>query len=213
MKKQLLLLPVLLFSTACSSVPYFGSNDEECVECAGCADCSDSVDSASAEQSFTIGELFSDMDSAPPALLDVPNFAVLSGKVGGGGKVTPELVTSLPGLGYTTIINLQHPQEPGVKEEIAAAQAAGLTYVSVPVGGGDFTLADAHAVAKAIDAAPGKVLFHCRSGGRVSAVWALTRAINEGLTAEEAMQVAANEGCRPIPDSMIQRVGAQLPGR
>ena len=213
MQKQLLLLPILLFGVACSSIPYFGSDADECAECSDCADSAGASNGAAPETVSSLRALPSDIDPGPPALLDIPNFAVLNGKVSGGGFVTPEQVASLPGLGYTTIINLQHEREPGVQAEMAAAEAAGITYVSIPVSGGTFTLADAHAVALAIDANPGHVLFHCRSGGRVSAVWALTRAINESLSPEEAMQVAAHEGCRPLPDSMIQRVGAQLPGR
>jgi uncharacterized protein (TIGR01244 family) len=209
MQKQLLLLPILLLGASCSSIPYFGSSAEECVECTDCTDC---PGSDASEIASSLRALPTDMDPAPPEYLDIPNFAVLSGKVSGGGKVTPEQVASLPGLGYTTIINLQFENEPGVQAEMAAAEAAGITYVSIPLSGGTFTLSDAHAVAMALEANPGHVLFHCRSGGRVSAVWALTRAINESLSPEEAMQVAANEGCRPLPDFMIERVGAQLPG-
>lgn len=145
-----------------------------------------------------------------PTPIDIPNFTILSEDVGGGGAITAEQVAALPGQGYATIINLQFERESGVKAEAAAARRAGLHYVSIPMGGRDFTLEDAHLAWSAVQQAPGNVLLHCRSGGRVSALWALMRAIDEGLSPEEAMDVAANEGCRPIPDSMVRRVGEQL---
>ena len=145
-----------------------------------------------------------------PQEVDILNYTILSNQVAGGGAITAAQVATLPAKGYTTIINLQFEREDGVKAEIAAARAAGLTYVSIPVSGSSFTLEDAARVSKAIDASQGHVLLHCRTGGRVSAVWALTRAWSEGLTPNQAAHVAAEEGCRPIPASMVERVVEEL---
>lgn len=195
MKTQLLLLPTLVFCASCSSFPGFGSGNDG---------------AAGAKVNIPVA---TDPDSAPPALLDIPNFTALSGKVAGGGKISAAQVAQLPDLGYTTIINLQFEREDGVKEERAAAEAAGLNYVSIPCSGSNFTLEDGYRVAAALAESPGHTLLHCRSGGRVSAVWALARGIAEGLSPEEAAEVAANEGCRPIPRPMIDRVAAQLSSR
>ncbi len=148
--------------------------------------------------------------STPPAPVDILNFSVLSSKVAGGGAVSAAQVAELPAKGYTTIINLQFPTEDGVAAEIAAAQNAGLQYVSIPVDSSSFTYEDGKQVADAIAASEGHVLLHCRSGGRVSAVWAISRAIEEGLSPEEAARVAAEEGCRPIPESMVERVRSEV---
>ena len=158
-----------------------------------------------------LGHLF--LEDSPghlPTEVDIPNYTILSEKVAGGGYVTADQVASLPSKGYSTIINLRYDREKGVMEEMAAAEAAGLIYVSIPVGGSNFTLEDAQRVADAIDQSPGNVLLHCASGGRVSAVWGLTRALNEGLTPEEAKRVAAQEGCRPISESRTDRVAQEL---
>ncbi|MFK5955310.1 MAG: protein tyrosine phosphatase family protein [Planctomycetota bacterium] len=184
-KASLLLASLLLFATSCSSSENTTSSEPQ-----------------------TTGFLFDSEE--PPQEVAIMNYTILSTQVAGGGAITAEQVATLPEKGYSTIINLQHEDEDGVKDEIAAAEAAGLTYVSVPVGGGDFTLEDAKLVSDAIDASSGHVLFHCRSGGRVTAVWALTRAINEGLSPEEAARVASEEGCRPIPESMIDRVAQEV---
>jgi len=184
-KASLLLASLLLFAASCSS-----------------------SENSAGQATTTIDSVFHSTE--PPQEIDILNYTILSNQVAGGGAVSAEQVASLPEKGYSTIINLQFEREDGVKAEIAAAEIAGLTYVSIPVGGGDFTLEHAKQVSEAIAASSGHVLLHCRSGGRVSAVWALTRALDEGLTPEEAGRVAAKEGCRPIPESMVSRVVTEL---
>lgn len=224
MQMRLLLLPALILSVSCSLMP--GYDDADC--CVECTEVTTECESDSDAQVVAVNDSTIFMGDVPlldhlfqssnandpnpdlPASLDIPNFTILTGKVSGGGLISAEQVSKLPAKGYTTIINLQNEYEPGVKEERAAAEAAGLNYISIPVSGGNFTLEDGHAVAMALAQNPGHTLFHCRSGGRVSAVWALTRAIVEGLDAEEAADVAANEGCRPIPQGMVDRVASEL---
>ncbi|MDA0667402.1 MAG: protein tyrosine phosphatase family protein [Planctomycetota bacterium] len=173
----------------------------------GAASCSSSEIPTGHERP-TVGSLFD--SEVPPQEVDIRNYTILSNQVAGGGAISAEQVATLPSKGYTTIINLRFEHEDGVKEEMAAADAAGLTYVSIPVSGSDFTLGHAKRVSDAIAASPGHVLFHCASGGRVTAVWALTRAIEEGLSPEEAARVANEEGCRPIPEPMVHRVVTEL---
>jgi uncharacterized protein (TIGR01244 family) len=238
MQTRLLLLPALILGVSCSLMP--GYEDADCcaectevtTECESDSDCgstdccasdcdTDSQAVVVNDSTIFMGDvpllnsLFqssnpNDLNPDLPASLDIPNFTILTGKVSGGGLISAEQVAELPAKGYTTIINLQNENEPGVKEERAAAEAAGITYISIPCSGSNFTLEDGHAVAIALAQNPGHTLFHCRSGGRVSAVWALTRAIVEGLDPEEAADVAANQGCRPIPDRMVQRVVSEL---
>jgi len=154
----------------------------------------------------------------PAKAVEIPNFTILSDQVAGGGYIQAEQVAELPAKGYTTIINLRYPTERGVAEEAAAAHEAGIAYYSIPVSGSDFTLETADAIRKVIAEQPGHVLLHCSSGGRASAVWALVRALDEGLPPEEAARVSNEEGCRPIPQSMQDRVrdqarsGIPLPG-
>lgn len=140
------------------------------------------------------------------ATLPIVNYAALSDSVVGGGALDAKVVATLPGLGFSTIINLQHPEEDGVAAEVEAATAARLDYINLPMGGLDFTREQAVAVAAAVNDAKGFVVLHCRSGARVTAVWALSQAIDQGLNADEAADIARNHGCREIPESMVQRV-------
>jgi len=142
----------------------------------------------------------------PPHAVEIMNFTILSEQVAGGGALNPEVVSELADGGYSAIISLQDPAEPGVAAEAAAAAEAGITYINIPVHGADFTLVTAQEVLEAINSQPGHVMLHCRSGGRVSGVWGLVRALDEGLSPDEAARVAAEEGCRPIPEAMVDHV-------
>ncbi len=135
---------------------------------------------------------------ALPEWVEAPNFTVLQpGLVGSGPPALAE-IPLLQERGYSTIINLRQAGEPGVAEERAAAEAAGLHYVSIPMSGSNFALADAHLLRQALaDAPAGDVLLHCGSGSRVGALWAMTRAVEEGLKPDDARALALRAGAAP----------------
>jgi uncharacterized protein (TIGR01244 family) len=82
-------------------------------------------------------------------------------------------------LGITTIINNrpdgEEPSEPQGAEIEAAAHAAGLGYVAIPVTHAGFSGPQVAAMAVALEAAKGPVLAYCRSGTRSTLLWALAR--------------------------------------
>ncbi len=82
-------------------------------------------------------------------------------------------------LGITTIINNrpdgEEPSEPQGAEIEAAALAAGLGYVAIPVTHAGFSGPQVAAMASALEGAGGPVLAYCRSGTRSTLLWALAR--------------------------------------
>ena len=83
-------------------------------------------------------------------------------------------------LGVTLIIN-NRPEDESADQTAgadieAAAKAAGLAYVAIPVTHAGFAEWQVTAMADALDAAEGKVLAYCRSGTRSTLLWALARA-------------------------------------
>ena len=82
-------------------------------------------------------------------------------------------------LGITTIINNrpdgEEPSEPQGAEIAAAAMAAGLGYVAIPVTHVGFSGPQVAAMAVALQDATGPVLAYCRSGTRSTLLWALAR--------------------------------------
>jgi uncharacterized protein (TIGR01244 family) len=82
-------------------------------------------------------------------------------------------------VGVTTIINNrpdgEEPSEPQGAEIEAAALAAGLNYVAIPVTHAGFSGPQIAAMAVAMENATGPVLAYCRSGTRSTLLWALAR--------------------------------------
>lgn len=82
-------------------------------------------------------------------------------------------------LGIATIINNrpdgEEPSEAQGAEIEAAAVAAGLRYVAIPVTHAGFSGPQVAAMAVALENAGGPVLAYCRSGTRSTLLWALAR--------------------------------------
>ncbi|QDK34480.1 TIGR01244 family sulfur transferase [Sphingomonas sp. IC081] len=95
-------------------------------------------------------------------------------------QITVEAVAEAKDLGIVRIINNRpegesDDQTPGAEIE-AAARAAGIDYVAIPVGHGGFSQAQVDAMSSALDGLDGPVLAYCRSGTRSTLLWALARA-------------------------------------
>jgi len=95
------------------------------------------------------------------------------------GQIEPEDVAAAKAQGFTTIINNrpdneQHGQPMGAEIE-AAAKAAGMEYVAIPVDHSGFAEWQVTAMADALGKAKGPVLAFCRSGTRSTFLWALAR--------------------------------------
>jgi uncharacterized protein (TIGR01244 family) len=95
-------------------------------------------------------------------------------------QISLEAVTAAAQQGVTLIINNRPEDEstdqtPG-PDIAAAAQAAGIDYVAIPVTHAGFAEWQVTAMADALDTADGKVLAYCRSGTRSTLLWALAQA-------------------------------------
>lgn len=89
-------------------------------------------------------------------------------------------VAAAAARGVVLIVNNRPDgEEPGAPQgdEIeAAARAAGIEYLAIPVGHGGFSQPQVDALADALVAATGPVLAYCRSGTRSTLLWSLARA-------------------------------------
>jgi len=80
----------------------------------------------------------------------------------------------------------------------AAAKAAGMDYVAIPVTHAGFSQAQVTAMADALASAKGPVLAYCRSGTRSTLLWALARA-SAGESPERIAEQAAGAGYDVAP--------------
>lgn len=100
-------------------------------------------------------------------------------------------------LGVGLIINNRpegesDDQTPG-DEIAAAARAAGIGYVAIPVTHAGFSQPQITAMRAALDGTEGKVLAYCRSGTRSTLLWALAEA-SAGASPDELAASAAAAG-------------------
>lgn len=98
--------------------------------------------------------------------------------------------------GFVLIINNrpdgEDPAQPNGAEIEAAAQAAGLNYVAIPVRGGP-DAGQVQAQQEALAAADGPVLAFCRSGTRSIVTWAIGQA-QAGVDRQTLIALGADAG-------------------
>lgn len=96
------------------------------------------------------------------------------------GQILPEDVSALKAAGFTTIINNrpdgESPDQPASAEIEAAAKAAGLNYVAIPLGRDGVTPDMVEKTKAALEGSEGPVFAFCRSGTRSTTLWALSQA-------------------------------------
>lgn len=124
-------------------------------------------------------------------------------------QIAPEDIPALKAAGFVAVVNNRpDDEEPGQPSGAAvrvAAEAAGLAYAEVPVGGG-FSHEQIDAMAAVLAGAGGPVLAFCRSGTRSCNLWALAEA-KRGGDADALVAAAANAGydlraIRPVLEAL-----------
>ena len=128
-------------------------------------------------------------------------------------QITPEDIATAADLGVTLVVNNrpdeEAPDQPSGAEIEAAARAAGLDYVAIPVSGAGFSQPQIESLRDAIATTDGKVLGFCRSGTRSTLLWSLYRA-SEGDDADAIAATALAAGydigpVRPAVDALSAR--------
>jgi uncharacterized protein (TIGR01244 family) len=112
-------------------------------------------------------------------------------------QIDAAVVAAAAAQGFALIVNNrpdgEEPDAPQGNEIAAAAAAAGLAYVAIPVGHGGFSHAQLDALDAALAAHPGRALAYCRSGTRSAHLWALASA-RGGVDADTLCNAAAGAG-------------------
>jgi len=140
-------------------------------------------------------------------------FRKLSDKVYASPQIGTAEVAEAKALGITLIVNNRPEEEspdqtPGAEIE-AAARAAGLDYVAIPVSHAGFSESQVKAMAKALGEARGPVLAYCRSGTRSTLLWSLAEA-SRGSSPEELAAQAAGAGYDISPvRALVDMLAAQ----
>jgi uncharacterized protein (TIGR01244 family) len=137
-----------------------------------------------------------------------PSFAVAP-------QIDAAAVAVAAAQGFALIINNrpdgEEPSAPQGAVIEAAAAAADIGYVAIPVGHGGFGGAEIDALALAIREIDGPILAYCRSGTRSTYLWALAQA-RDGADVEPLIAAAAAagydiSGLRPTLDALSAESG------
>ena len=127
----------------------------------------------------------------------ITNFAQVETTVACAGAVTPEAVAGIKKMGFASIIDLQQASEKGVDidAEAAAAKAAGITFVHLPLNGAMPDPAVADRFLKTITE-PGTqpAFIHCASGNRAAAMWLIKRVLIDKWDNDRALEEASQLG-------------------
>jgi uncharacterized protein (TIGR01244 family) len=126
-----------------------------------------------------------------------------------GGQPTAEQLEKLAAADYKTVIDLRAPSENRGYDEAAAAKAAGLEYVLIPVT--EESLKETKTLDHFIEVfneTEKPVLVHCGSGGRVASVYYAWLVAEKKMSREEALAKAKEEGLRR--ETFIPPINAYL---
>jgi uncharacterized protein (TIGR01244 family) len=127
----------------------------------------------------------------------ITNFARLETTVACAGAVTPSAVAEIKKMGFKAIFNLRLANEQGadIESETAAAKAAGINLVHLPLSGSSPDPSVVDSFLEAITAAGNQPAFiHCASGNRASALWFIKRVIVDKWDTDRAMAEATDLG-------------------
>ena len=124
-------------------------------------------------------------------------------------QIGTDAVAEALGLGVTLIINNRpegesDDQVPGAEIE-AAARAAGIDYVAIPITHSGFSEEQVAAMSDALEGATGRVLAYCRSGTRSTLLWALAQSA-VGEHPDILAEKAANAGYDLAPVSALMEI-------
>jgi uncharacterized protein (TIGR01244 family) len=155
--------------------------------------------------------------TARPSMKDRSMFIPLADNIDVSPQISLDQVAAAKAQGVTMIINNrpdgEDPSAPQGTDIAAAAAAAGIDYVAIPITHAGFSAPQVDAMIAALDkaeASGGKVLAYCRSGTRSTLLWSLARA-KQGQSPADLSKLAANAGydlspVRPMLDALSGQV-------
>jgi uncharacterized protein (TIGR01244 family) len=142
-------------------------------------------------------------------------FRQLSEHVYASPQITTDEVAEAAAQGIVLIVNNRpegesDDQTPAAAIE-AAARAAGLDYLAIPITHAGFSEAQVEAMAGALAGAAGPVLAYCRSGTRSTLLWALAEA-SRGTQPDALAAAAAAAGNDLAPiRALLDMLAAKQP--
>lgn len=138
--------------------------------------------------------------ATPAPAPDIRKFLQVTPDFCTGAQPRPEHYAMLKARGVKTVLNLRTPEEHRAEEEKLAVEAAGMTYVNIPVKYQRPTDADADAFLRITDDPAKRPMFvHCTAAIRAGAFWLIRRVARDGMTWDAALEEARAIGLVEAP--------------
>lgn len=140
-------------------------------------------------------------------------FRTINDKISVSPQIALDQIAVAKAEGVTLIVNNrpdgEDPDAPQSADMEAAAKAAGLDYVAIPISHSGFSAPQVDAMIAALAGAKGKTLAYCRSGTRSTLLWSLAQA-KQGVQADEIARLAGNAGYDITPvRAMVEALSAE----
>lgn len=139
--------------------------------------------------------------------LDALNAAAVTDDLWIAGQISAADIAALADAGVKTVVNLR-PDSEMTFDEQSAVEAAGMSYVSIPVAGAaGVTKANAARLSESL-AGSGPVMVHCASANRVGALFAIARFDQGGVSIDEAVAYGRARGLTTLEPLIRQSLAA-----
>lgn len=144
----------------------------------------------------------------------------IDGRLTLAGQPQPQDWPQLAAEGFQVIINVRSDPERAAAQRRSAAAAGFQQYVHLPLPAYELEREHLAAFHQALQAAPGRVLLHCRSATRVALLWVLERVTYGGWSRAQAEQALRATGygddtietCAFCADDFFERAAATPSG-
>ncbi|MDQ2068818.1 beta-lactamase hydrolase domain-containing protein [Natronospira bacteriovora] len=125
-----------------------------------------------------------------------------------GGPPDQEQLREARDAGIRTVVDLRGVSEYGDWQPSDVVTSLGMLYIPIPVAGADgLTRPAIEAFDRAIAAAGDQpALYHCASGNRVGAMFALRSHLIEGAGLEESLRIGREHGLTGLEDQVREMI-------
>ncbi len=130
-------------------------------------------------------------------LINLPNGLVPFDSTLTGGQPTFDQLKKASETGFKAVINLRtHGERPDPEQESTWVEGLGMKYFHIPIAGAEgLTLENTKLFAEALSKTENyPLIVHCKSGGRVGALFALKAFHIDGKNIEEALLIGESAG-------------------
>jgi uncharacterized protein (TIGR01244 family) len=148
---------------------------------------------------FGVGQAFAQSTDLPNRKDPIPGITT-------AGQPSADQLAGVAKSGIKTVIDLRGLAEDRGMDERAAVEKLGMSYVTLPVEGGNgVTFANATALDKLLAGAKGPVLVHCATGNRAGALLAL-RAKLKGADNDSALALGVASGLTGLKPAVEKKL-------